>query len=1372
MGGKTATSTQQVAIPPQVLAQYQSVNDRATQTANTPFQQYGSEFVAPVNQQQQAGIQGVNTGANMAQPYYQGATNTLSGAQAGTTGINQAATGLAASSAGAVDPSDLNSDAINKYMSPYLNTVLGSTAGLLNQNNQQQQAGQLGTAISSGAFGGDRTGIAAANLEQQQNLSNASIYSGIANQGYQSALGTAQQQQGVGLAAGQANRQARAAAGQELSGIGATTYGEGANTATTMAGLGAGAQTAALQGAQAQIGAGTVQQQTQQAQDTAQYNQFLQQQSYPFQVDQFLANIAEGTGALSGSTTTTQQPGGFFSDERLKEDMQPIGKTFDGQPIYRYKMKGDHREQIGLSAQKVEKKHPHAVGLAGGYRWVDYGKATEEAANRGHFYAGGGVSGGGRVWRPAAYAVGGSPSVVDQNDLRAILEAQQGMYAPMSNGAGVYGATGSVPRGGSSRVPAPSGATPHLVTASGGLRPQQTPMENVKGITDLGHSAAQLYNDYRKDHPQNTTTTSEGLAPAPAETPGDARAGGGRVGYEDGGGVDMGAILDAQQKMYQPHDHNRDIPNQSGGNHQLAVANGAPAPPPSGSSNVQTSIGLGKDAYGVYKHFNKPATTMPGTAPAATTPAAADTTGLGAADASAAGPSAAAAPAAAETAPAAAEVAAPAAAEGAGAAGAGAAEAGATTAATTAAGSAAAGAATDAAAEEAAALAAEYAASYAAMAAVAAARGGAIRSKHAAGGTPYRGDAAMYQDSGGTMDIPDTENSAKVQTAGPIKKQPTGLQTMMMMGDPNKSSSLAGGMFSNTALARGGLAGGRRGYEDGGSPDDVTDVPDEPQAVGLGRINRKPNPKDLLYTRDAGSQVPYAAPGLKGGNVPPAAVDPDVAAYTGGNYGANADSAWTPPGTRLSTHGATGSWDAPSGGGIPSATAAPVHARPKAAPAGLAAGSPDQGPPKPDQPPVAYTGGVGLSPTPAPDTSEKAPAKVSAEKSPSWWDKIKGSELAKPENLIPLLTAIGAMGTAPTRSLGVAASSGLLAGAQSYLPTKQALADIQQTGAQTERIGAETKGQLIENLSELQRIGGYNNQVPEEDPTGHGAWRTPDGKTYNMRQKGFFPAPQGGAPKYKMIGQQGVQAAQGQYQAFKSADPSVQAASRQQIEEINQLGNASKGGAIDLQRWEQTMATNKGFLDAGSMHELRTQAANTWDTIVKAAGHPELTIGGLPDAQMAAKLSTAEAVNFEQQHQQRSLGATRVFLAATPNSEMQREASIPLIADRHSRVQQDIDKMDYVNEMDQEGRRTRGGADPRSLIAQDALNSYNREYSQENYQAERDKLEGMLMSNKYPQLIGAIKAAKSPAEKQQIFDELDRNFGKNFHRYLTAGTGE
>src|SRR6202012_1227112 len=159
---------------------------------------------------------------------------------------------------------------------------------------------------------------------------------------------TAQGQQQIGLAGA-----------NQLASIGSTAYGEGANTASELGALGSGAQSAGIAGSQAQIAAGTVQQQTQQAQDTAEYNQFLQQQSYPFQVDQFLASIAEGTGALSGSTTTTTQPGGFFSDERLKTDIKPVGKTFDGQDIVSYKMPGDNRTRIGLIAQDVEKKHPH-----------------------------------------------------------------------------------------------------------------------------------------------------------------------------------------------------------------------------------------------------------------------------------------------------------------------------------------------------------------------------------------------------------------------------------------------------------------------------------------------------------------------------------------------------------------------------------------------------------------------------------------------------------------------------------------------------------------------------------------------------------------------------------------------------------------------------------------------------------------------------------------------------------------------------------------------------------------------------------------------------------------------------------------------------
>ena len=435
MGGKTGTTTQQssVSIPPEVLARYNSVNARAERTAEQPFTPYSGEFVAPLTGTQQAGISNINQAQGMATPYYNNA------GQAMNTGY-QAGSGLALASAGAVNPEALTGQNINQYMSPYLDSVVGSTMANLRQQQNEEQSKILGNQITSGAFGGDRGRIAQANLARQQGLATGQTVSGLMNQGYGQALQTAQQQQAQQLAASQANRAALAGAGQSLYSMG-QGYGQG------MAGLGTQAQESALKGAQAQLGAGTVQQQTQQAKNTADYNQFLQSQGYPFQVAQFLANIAMGTGALSGSSQTgsTTSPQSFFSDRRLKDDIEKIGKTFDGQDIVRYKYKGEPGTRIGLIAQDVEKHHPDAVGLAGGYRTVDYDKATDDAAERGHFASGGLAGGysseGGAVMPEMAgmgFAQGGAPDI--NSMMSEILNAHQGMY-PYGK-AGLYGQSG------------------------------------------------------------------------------------------------------------------------------------------------------------------------------------------------------------------------------------------------------------------------------------------------------------------------------------------------------------------------------------------------------------------------------------------------------------------------------------------------------------------------------------------------------------------------------------------------------------------------------------------------------------------------------------------------------------------------------------------------------------------------------------------------------------------------------------------------------------------------------------------------------------------------------------------------------------------
>ena len=317
----------------------------------------------------------------------------------------------------AVNAQQIGGQQIGQFMSPFLGSAYNAMLAGENMQNAQQASGLQGNAIQAGAFGGDRSGIAQANLAYQQNLANAQTNTNFLNTGYNQALAAAQQQQGVNLAAQQANRAALqttgqnlynqytgtgqalaglgqnvfgqgttvaqgvgalgqqqyaqgmgAAAqqaalgnqaynqytgtGQALAGLGQNVYGQqtgaaqglagvgnqaftqGATTAAQqaalgnqlygmgtgasqqLAALGTGAQGAALQGAQAQMGAGQVAQQTQQAGLTALYNQFLQQQAYPFQTSQFYTNAVGSLGPLYGATTTSTTPMSIFGQAR------------------------------------------------------------------------------------------------------------------------------------------------------------------------------------------------------------------------------------------------------------------------------------------------------------------------------------------------------------------------------------------------------------------------------------------------------------------------------------------------------------------------------------------------------------------------------------------------------------------------------------------------------------------------------------------------------------------------------------------------------------------------------------------------------------------------------------------------------------------------------------------------------------------------------------------------------------------------------------------------------------------------------------------------------------------------------------------------
>lgn len=290
-GGQTTTSTNQP--PQQVLDAYGSLINRGTQVANTPYQAYQGQQVADLTPMQNQAFGNINAAQGQAQPY-----------------IDQAS-GLANQSAQSTwqNIPQYNNANLQQYQNPYTQNVINSTMANINQNNAIQQQQLLGHAISSGAspFGGDRAGVAASELARQQNLASGQTIAGLENQGFQNAqseFNTQQQTQLAGQNA-DANRQAQAASIQ--------------------GGLGLASQGAALQGATAQLQGGTLQQQQQQAGLNAAYNQWQQQQAYPYQQTGWLGNLVEGLGSNSGGQSSTTTPGASSASQAAGLGMLGLG---------------------------------------------------------------------------------------------------------------------------------------------------------------------------------------------------------------------------------------------------------------------------------------------------------------------------------------------------------------------------------------------------------------------------------------------------------------------------------------------------------------------------------------------------------------------------------------------------------------------------------------------------------------------------------------------------------------------------------------------------------------------------------------------------------------------------------------------------------------------------------------------------------------------------------------------------------------------------------------------------------------------------------------------------------------------------------------
>jgi hypothetical protein len=100
-----------------------------------------------------------------------------------------------------------------------------------------------------------------------------------------------------------------------------------------------------------------------------QQNAQMQQQNAQMAAQQ-KAQSKSGIGSAIGGAVSLASA---FSDERLKENIKPIGKLSNGVPIYSYKIKGTDLPQIGVIAQEAQLYRPNAVHLdPSGYLKVNY----------------------------------------------------------------------------------------------------------------------------------------------------------------------------------------------------------------------------------------------------------------------------------------------------------------------------------------------------------------------------------------------------------------------------------------------------------------------------------------------------------------------------------------------------------------------------------------------------------------------------------------------------------------------------------------------------------------------------------------------------------------------------------------------------------------------------------------------------------------------------------------------------------------------------------------------------------------------------------------------------------------------------------------
>jgi hypothetical protein len=268
-GGSDSNVTQTTTVQPSKYVQpYLSpFMGQALSVVMNPYQSYGGEQVAPTNSTQQQAYNMTGQIANSSNQQLAKAQGLLGGFASGANNL----------SAGTNPMMGMDN--------PYLQQAIDSASGDVVRNYQNATAPSTDAAFArSGAFGGSAWQNAVSNNQHQltEDLGN------IANSARMGDYTNQEQLQEANL-----NRQLQA--GQ-------------LNNATQLQALGMvpGLSQAGYQNASALLGVGDAQQQQQQNEDTTAYQNWLNQQSYPYQQ---LSTMQSVLGTLMGTGGTTTASG-------------------------------------------------------------------------------------------------------------------------------------------------------------------------------------------------------------------------------------------------------------------------------------------------------------------------------------------------------------------------------------------------------------------------------------------------------------------------------------------------------------------------------------------------------------------------------------------------------------------------------------------------------------------------------------------------------------------------------------------------------------------------------------------------------------------------------------------------------------------------------------------------------------------------------------------------------------------------------------------------------------------------------------------------------------------------------------------------------